>query len=435
MLLPHQTNRRYHRPPRGGRRRFGSCRKPVTCRASRKCVRLDEDAYGNILHRVAFTVASVSTDILNALDGDGTGSVHADLNTEFSNAGQPLTAPSVAVTEIGKSWEITDGGKTYLLENVNGDLVVRRKVKPATSILYSGEQTDASGLQYLRARYYDPANGRFNRLDPFAGNNSDPQSLHKYLYAHANPVMNTDPTGRFVFGIVGGVIGAVGQLNARAAETGVKARVKTEVGILLGAGTAGSLAGAGLYRQFGLSPATGATYGFKLGFGIVASYRQGRSRLTAALAEGFNNAIVRSVRHLTPTVLDQLRNATNVLVGGRPVPTNWSNVASGFFDASFRGFADGIFAGATQFKSGDAFFDIIDAGLTSTLSGVINGEITNFESAAKHFAEGASYLAFTKAISGAIGAAGGGPVEDHVANALASYLFSLAVAIAEEFDR
>ena len=29
--------------------------------------------------------------------------------------------------------------------------------------LPSGEKTDRSGLQYLRARYYDPRNGRFNR--------------------------------------------------------------------------------------------------------------------------------------------------------------------------------------------------------------------------------------------------------------------------------
>ncbi len=50
---------------------------------------------------------------------------------------------------------------------------------------------------YLRARYYSPATGRFNRSDPFAGNNRDPQSLHKYLYAHCNPVNGTDPTGQF----------------------------------------------------------------------------------------------------------------------------------------------------------------------------------------------------------------------------------------------
>jgi len=54
--------------------------------------------------------------------------------------------------------------------------------------LYSGEWTSNSGQQYLRARFYDPASGTFNRLDPFAGNLADPQSLHKYLYAHGNPV-------------------------------------------------------------------------------------------------------------------------------------------------------------------------------------------------------------------------------------------------------
>ena len=69
-----------------------------------------------------------------------------------------------------------------------------------TSLLYSGEQTDATGMQYLRARYYNPATGTFNRLDPYAGNMNDPQSLHKYLYAHANPIMGIDPTGMWSLG-------------------------------------------------------------------------------------------------------------------------------------------------------------------------------------------------------------------------------------------
>ena len=67
-----------------------------------------------------------------------------------------------------------------------------------TNMLYSGEQFNpVSGLQYLRARWYSPQTGRFSRMDPFAGNMFHPVSLHKYAYAHLNPVLSVDPTGRF----------------------------------------------------------------------------------------------------------------------------------------------------------------------------------------------------------------------------------------------
>jgi len=72
----------------------------------------------------------------------------------------------------------------------------------ATKLLYTGEQFDtAAQSYYLRARYYDPLNGRFTQMDPYAGNMSDPQSLHKYLYCHANPVNNIDPSGMLIGGI------------------------------------------------------------------------------------------------------------------------------------------------------------------------------------------------------------------------------------------
>ena len=100
---------------------------------------------------------------------------------------------------------------------------------PDTTLLYAGEQYDPVLEQYyLRARYYNPATGRFNRPDPFAGINHDPQSLHKYAYAHCDPVNNVDPsgemtllqlqigiavaftlTGIFVGGAIDGVRGAV----------------------------------------------------------------------------------------------------------------------------------------------------------------------------------------------------------------------------------
>jgi len=51
------------------------------------------------------------------------------------------------------------------------------------------------GSRRLRAHYLNPTTGRFWTMDSFEGNASDPLSLHKYLYAHENPVMNTDPSG------------------------------------------------------------------------------------------------------------------------------------------------------------------------------------------------------------------------------------------------
>ena len=100
-----------------------------------------------------------------------------------------------------------------------------------TSHLYSGEQTDPTGLQYLRARYYDPAIGRFNRLDPFAGNFEDPQSLHKYLYCHADPINGIDPSGEF-FSLMGLMSGMYTNFSMRAASWGA-----------LGGGTIGAISG------------------------------------------------------------------------------------------------------------------------------------------------------------------------------------------------
>jgi RHS repeat-associated protein len=68
----------------------------------------------------------------------------------------------------------------------------------SNNYLFTGEQYD-SGLDnyYLRARYYDQNVGRFTQMDTWMGNNQDPVTLHKYLYANANPVTYVDPTGNF----------------------------------------------------------------------------------------------------------------------------------------------------------------------------------------------------------------------------------------------
>ena len=66
------------------------------------------------------------------------------------------------------------------------------------SYLYTGEQFDQSlSNYYLRARYYDPNNGRFTTMDTWMGVNSDPVTLNKYAYGNLDPVNYIDPTGNF----------------------------------------------------------------------------------------------------------------------------------------------------------------------------------------------------------------------------------------------
>lgn len=64
-------------------------------------------------------------------------------------------------------------------------------------MLYQGEEWDPDlSLYYLRARYMNPLTGRFVSRDPDDGIDTDPASLHKYLYAEGDPVNLRDPNGR-----------------------------------------------------------------------------------------------------------------------------------------------------------------------------------------------------------------------------------------------
>ncbi|WP_337032725.1 RHS repeat-associated core domain-containing protein [Paenibacillus illinoisensis] len=52
------------------------------------------------------------------------------------------------------------------------------------------------GLQYLRARWYDPGMARFIGEDTlYEGELSDPLSLNLYSYVSNNPLMYVDPSG------------------------------------------------------------------------------------------------------------------------------------------------------------------------------------------------------------------------------------------------
>ena len=61
---------------------------------------------------------------------------------------------------------------------------------------YTGEQMDrATGLTYLRARYYNPSLHRFQTKDPWAGNIYQPYTLNGFNYGNGNPVRYVDLSG------------------------------------------------------------------------------------------------------------------------------------------------------------------------------------------------------------------------------------------------
>ncbi len=82
---------------------------------------------------------------------------------------------------------------------------------------YNAESTNTkTGLQYLRARYYDPENGNFTSEDTEDGELPFPLTRNRYAYALNNPLNYKDPTGhkskgvgRAISGAAGGVMGSI----------------------------------------------------------------------------------------------------------------------------------------------------------------------------------------------------------------------------------
>ena len=72
---------------------------------------------------------------------------------------------------------------------------------------YNAEETSpVTGLEYLRARYYDSEIGRFNTPDTYLGDIANPQSLNRYAYVENNPVNLIDPSGHVPIVLVVGAI-------------------------------------------------------------------------------------------------------------------------------------------------------------------------------------------------------------------------------------
>ncbi|MBI2908789.1 MAG: DUF2380 domain-containing protein, partial [Chloroflexi bacterium] len=142
-----------------------------------------------------------------------------------------------------QSYFLTNGlGSTEALTDGSGNVTATYKYDVfgavrsssgagSTEYRFTGQQDDATlGYTYLRARYYDPATGRFISKDPFRGFARSPGSQNPYTYVQDSATNATDPTGQssrwctpceVVGGVVGGGSPTIGEiLGAIAAGTG-----------------------------------------------------------------------------------------------------------------------------------------------------------------------------------------------------------------------
>jgi RHS repeat-associated protein len=140
-------------------------------------------------------------------------------------------------------------GSTRALTNANGQLdsvylydpygnTISWSGSPAPNpFQFAGEYTDAeSGLQYLRARYYDPTTAQFLTRDPM-----EPLTRQPYAYASNNPLNLTDPSGIWPNINVGGILRTANNVLSKASIVLGVASVACDVVALATLGVAGPL--------------------------------------------------------------------------------------------------------------------------------------------------------------------------------------------------
>jgi len=68
-----------------------------------------------------------------------------------------------------------------------------------TDFTFTGQRVEGFGLYDYRARWYDPALGRFVSADTVVPEPGNPQALNRYAYVTNNPLRYTDPSGHYIF--------------------------------------------------------------------------------------------------------------------------------------------------------------------------------------------------------------------------------------------
>ena len=188
------------------------------------------DANGNLLNDGVNTYTYDSANRLKTLSNQSTVSSY-----QYNGLGDRLSQNGVNYTldlNAGLTQVLNDGTNQYLyglgriaqvntttdyfltdalgsirqLTDASGAITLAKSYQPYGGTLasagsgtspfaFTGEQVDASGLTYLRARYYSSGDGRFLTRDTWEGDADAPMSYNVWAYGYANPINNIDPSG------------------------------------------------------------------------------------------------------------------------------------------------------------------------------------------------------------------------------------------------
>jgi RHS repeat-associated protein len=121
--------------------------------------------------------------VLNRSTPRGTGYLHPDANTNVA-----------VVTDDHGAVASRFAYSPFGIRTTDGDLDAAGRLGFCGVL---GVQEETGGLLDMRARFYDPALGRFTSPDPWPAHLPEPITLNRYLYALGDPISQVDPYGLF----------------------------------------------------------------------------------------------------------------------------------------------------------------------------------------------------------------------------------------------
>jgi RHS repeat-associated protein len=177
----------------------------------------DQASHLTSVNRTGTTLGPPAINRTYAYDGDGLRSdllwnptsglplVLADDDALYVTGPNGLPLEQLGLDGARRFYHQDQLGSTRVLTDATGTVTSRRDYdaygNPASAPTedapfgYAGQYTDdATGLIYMRARWYDPGTGQFTTKDPI-GQASGETNL--YRYAAGDPANNIDPTGLF----------------------------------------------------------------------------------------------------------------------------------------------------------------------------------------------------------------------------------------------